>query len=672
MSVAATGPKGVDEYIHGVLVRDPYRWLEDRELPETEAWIREQQRHCDEYFAECEDFASIRETVESYLDVETVDQPARIGNRYFFRRRDRGQEQGCIYVREGVSGEPRLLLRPPDEDAFASVGIYRISSDGKLLAYDLKIGGEDRRSIGIVDVETGNSLGVVLPHGIARGFTFMPMNEGFIYSHVASRDSEEWVIRQQLFSVNDKGITLFVVPRNPRGRLVLCSDAVHLGAIHVHEHVDELVVDFWVANREHPTEWKQVIRNAHLPCVPWLQDGRIFVLTRNASDTNEVIELSLNGTLLGSVIRDRERKSRQFFPSGTFICSYLRRDDASDIQVCALDGGAQEIEGLPQGGTIRILPTLGDGHSIFLSFESFTQRRLLYEYVPVRRSLQLWCGLPLDPVDDFASIRRVTYPSKDGTEIPMTLVGWHDPNSRESRPVLMTSYGGFGVSSTPQFSVLVSMAMKYGFLFALPHIRGGGDLGREWHDAGRGRRKQTSFDDFIMAGRWLIEQGIAAPGNLAAFGGSNSGLLVAVAATQAPNLFKAILCIAPLLDMVRYETFGDAAKWSVEFGSYRDPDEFASLLAYSPYHAIREGTSYPSILFVTGDRDERCDPAHVRKTAARLLEQLHDSHVIVDYQEHRGHSPTMPLEVRVNALARRLAFISRELGVSIERNGGNQ
>lgn len=241
----------------------------------------------------------------------------------------------------------------------------------------------------------------------------------------------------------------------------------------------------------------------------------------------------------------------------------------------------------------------------------------------------------------------------------------------EAAPVVMTGYGGFGIAMTPQFSVLVSIMMELGAVFALPQIRGGGEFGKVWHDAARGRNRQIAFDDFIAAAEWLCDERLTSPQQLAIFGGSNSGLLAGAAMTQRPDLLCAVLCIAPLLDMVRYEHFDQAAKWQQEYGTVESLEEFEALYAYSPYHHVDGTINYPATLFVAGDRDDRCNPAHARKMAARLQQRAAQTRpVLVDYSPERGHSPVLPLSVRTEALVRRIAFLCRELKISIPTAGG--
>ena len=237
----------------------------------------------------------------------------------------------------------------------------------------------------------------------------------------------------------------------------------------------------------------------------------------------------------------------------------------------------------------------------------------------------------------------------------------------------MTSYGGFGVAMTPKFSVLVAVMMELGVIFALPHIRGGGEFGKAWHEAGRARNRQAAIDDFVAAADWLCKHRATTPSQLGIFGGSNSGLLVGAAMIQRPDLFSAVLCIAPLLDMVRYEHFDQAVKWHREYGTVEDPDDFRALYSYSPYHHVQQGTNYPATMFVSGDKDDRCNPAHVRKMAALLQERAaQESPVIVDYSDERGHSPVMPLSVRIVALTRRIAFLCHELKISLPNGGWDE
>jgi prolyl oligopeptidase len=667
MSLTGSGLGSVEELIHSVLVRDPYRWLEDRGLAETEEWIQEQRRRCDAYFAECEKLPGIRKRVREYLDIDVVDQPAKVGPRYFYRRCERGQEQASIYVRDAFTGQERLLVDPSSLGPFASAGIHRISKDGSLLAYELKQGGGDRKAIHILDVERGLVLPDLIETGYTRGFSFTEDNLGFYYCHVREA-SEDHTIRFHRFEGTGEDQVCFRVDQTHGSRLVLIADHTHLGAIHTRQRDGEGVVDLWVAGRSAPEKWRCIFTNRELPYSPILRQSRIFALNYEHSPNGSLVELDLFGTEIGTVILERAGMIRHLVVVGDKVfVNYLNRMVPS-IEYWSLAGRKLGCIDVPLDGTIHLLPAQSENaDSIFYTHESLIQPPAIFEYEIDSERTHRWHRRELPVALPDCTQREATYSSRDGVIIPITVASHGHTDFKQKRPLLMTSYGGFGVSMTPQFSVLVAIMMELGASFALPHIRGGGDFGKEWHDAARRRNRQTAFHDFIAAAEWLCSKQITTPEQFVIFGGSNSGLLVGAAITQRPDLFRAALCIAPLLDMVRYERFDQAAKWAQEYGTVDDPEDFAALHAYSPYHHIAEDIDYPSMLFVSGDKDDRCNPAHVRKMAARLQERsVQRSAVIVDYSEERGHSPVLPLSVRIEALARRIAFLCRELNLPAE------
>jgi prolyl oligopeptidase len=387
-----------------------------------------------------------------------------------------------------------------------------------------------------------------------------------------------------------------------------------------------------------------------------------------------LIELTLAGKKAHTVVPECKTPPRQVAViNDTFFVCYSE-SGRSCIRSWTLEGECLgEIE-LPAGGTVQLLPQRGlREQSLFYSYDSFASPATIYELEPEARVSSLWSADATALRQEGIQIIKRCFQAKDGTEIPITLVATREIDISIAHPVLMTSYGGFGVPALPKFSVLVAIMMELGVVFAIPQIRGGGDFGKQWHEAARGKRRQRAFDDFIAATEWLCTNRIASARRIAVFGGSNSGLLVGVAMTQRPELYRAVLSIAPLLDMVRYERFDQAAKWRREYGSVENREEFHALHAYSPYHNVQTDVDYPSTLFVTGDRDDRCNPAHVRKMAA-LLQAREAQHnpVLVDYSAERGHSPAMPLTVRVDALARRLAFLARELGMTVPSEARNE
>jgi prolyl oligopeptidase len=661
----------VEEIIHGVAVSDPYRWLEDRSLPDTEKWIVDQRRRCEEYFAECGNPDVLRDRVREYLDVQVVDQPARVGGRYFYRRRNQGEEQASLYMRDSATGTERLLVDPSALGPFVSVGVHRISDKASLLAYELKYGGGDKRSIHVLNVESGRPLSACIATGYASGFSFTSDRLGFYYCHEVSEPSPDHTVCLHLVEGTASDQVCFRTMRSRGSRLIFTADGTHLGAIHIHRAGEDDVLDLWIAEQGEPKKWRHVLENRSLPFTPILKLGRIFALTYDDAPNGRFIEIDITGAEMRTIIPEGDGVIRQLVVAGDRI--FVNRMDRMCplMQRWSLSGEYLGCLDIPNDSDVELLPNPSESaDTIFYTCESFTQPLSIFEYTIANGATQLWHqrSLPADSLTCW--IRRTLYTSKDGTEVPITVVGPQRRRRAGPSATLMTSYGGFGVAMTPQFSVLVAIMMELGVTFALPSVRGGGEFGRAWHETARGRNRQIAFDDFVAAAEWLCKNGTTTPDQLAIFGGSNSGLLVGAAMTQRPDLFRTVLCIAPLLDMVRYESFDHASKWRQEYGSVEDSQDFQALYAYSPYHRVSDVVDYPSVLFVSGDRDDRCNPAHVRKMAARLQNRdVQRSSIVVDYSEERGHSPVLPLTVRVDALTRRIMFLCRELDISVDFGG---
>ncbi len=263
-------------------------------------------------------------------------------------------------------------------------------------------------------------------------------------------------------------------------------------------------------------------------------------------------------------------------------------------------------------------------------------------------------------------IEQVTYKSKDGTLVPMFLVAAKGRGFSKLLRTFLTGYGGFGISLTPQFGAYSTFLIEQGFLLAVTNLRGGGEFGEEWHRAGKRHNRQNAIDDFIAGAEWLLENGYAAPGKIAIGGGSNGGLLVAAALTQRPDLFRAVVCVGPLLDMLRYHLFDFANMWVDEYGTSEMEDDFPHILAYSPYHGVKERISYPAVFIVSGDADTRCNPMHARKMTARLQAATSSGRpILLEYNPSWGHTPLQSLTRRIEALTDRLAFVCHELEVSV-------
>ncbi|MGC2164298.1 MAG: hypothetical protein WA634_20555, partial [Silvibacterium sp.] len=483
MPLRGNGPQIVEEVIHGVTVRDPYRWLEHRDRPETQEWLQAEKQICDRYFVQCGDLMAIRSRLHQYLDVDVVDQPAKVAGRYFYRLRRCGREQGCIETEELSTGKARLLVDPSKYGHFVSAGILRISDDGALLAYELRRGGADRVSVHIVDVDSGKTFVDHLPSGYIRGFAFVPGGGGFYYCHDRSLTESEHTIRLHLFHESVADRVVFRAARSRESRLVLTADHARLGAIRTSWNDHTFEMDFWIAKYDEPENWRLIVGKA-TSIHPFLRGGRILALTYENAANGKIVELTEDWDELRTVIPEQSQVIRQLAIVGDRAFASYQGDSGCSIRCWSATGREEPGIPVPAYGTVQLLPSrVTDERVIFYSYESFEERPALFEFDPEATRSKLWPRGLAEPKRHPLSIQHRTYESKDGAHIPITLVRRGD--RRPSPACIMTSYGGFGVPSTPQFSVMVSIMLDLGAILALPHIRGGGEFGDAWHEAGR-------------------------------------------------------------------------------------------------------------------------------------------------------------------------------------------
>ena len=673
MSIELKTSVGVEESIHGIAVKDPYRWLEERDCPATDRWLDDQHNRYVDYFRKFGSLDSLRNHVRAFLDAEAIDQVGKVRDLYFYRKRVAGDEQPSIYVMTSKGREERRLVGPSAEAPFESIGIHRVAPDASLLAYEIKQGGEHSKSISIVDVDTGTILPDHLDRGLARGFAFRSSGDGFYYCHDSATDpalhERDHEIRFHPFgTAATKDLVLLKLPRVELSKLVLISDGQMLGAIYCHSQGSVPFVDFYVAEQDRDDIWTCVGVNYPSPFIPFLYQGRIFAESIEKTPNGEIVELNrADGLPLRAVVPACREKIGDHAIAGNCLFVYYLSGGACTVRIWSLAGGFLGALPLDEENSWRIIPGYSnDADELFLRCESFTRPPSLFCWRPLTGQFAVVHQREVPAPETLPTVQKVRYISRDGAEIAMSLVGMEYSLRLGNRPILMTAYGGFGATMRPRFSPFVSIMIELGFLFALPEIRGGGDRGPEWHEVARGRNRQVAFEDFIGAAEWLCEKGIGDPQKVAIFGGSNSGILVGAAITQRPDLFRAALCIAPLLDMVRYHLFDRARIWANEFGTADNADDFRALLTYSPYHHIKEDVNYPAVLFVSGDQDSRCNPAHARKMAARLQERAAQRYpILLDHSRERGHAPTMPLSVRIDGVTNRIAFLCHELGIPI-------
>ena len=668
-----TAIEPVTDILHGVAIVDPYRWLEDQNSPRTREWLEQQTVYARFYLDNIPGRPRIRERIAEFLAVETYDSLQKVGNRYFFRKRLPNQEQPCIYMREGADGEDQLLIDPAARGtgSFTAVKPLRVSHDGNLLLYEVKEGGERTGTFELLDIATRRPLPDLLPRGYLRGFAFAPDCKSFYYVHESLNAKKPFyraAFHHVLGTPFSEDREIFFAGEDEKLRLVLTADKTRI-AFFVYRFNEKPVTDIYFKSFEDTSSAEPIFREITYMLGLQLLNEKILAITDHEAPNRRIVEIQLQEggePKWIDVVPESDMLINNWHLAGGSIFVSYKKDMRHRIFEFDLSG--DKISQLPvlDDETLTIAGGSPENDEVLLQMESFTEPLGLYRY-SAKTGTRTRFTPTVRPLDSGAyAHRQIWYKSKDGTRIPMFLVGRHDVLKRRNSPTIMTSYGGYGVSMTPQFSVFVAFLMEQGCLFALPNIRGGSEFGVEWHNAAKRRNRQTAYDDFLYAAEWLIRSGHTRPQKLAVFGGSNSGLLVGAAMTQRPDLFRAVVCMVPMLDMLRYHLFDNAHVWKEEFGTADDPDDFAALARYSPYHNVQKGVAYPATMIVSGDADRNCNPLHARKMTARLQAANVSEHpILLDYSEFRGHSPVLPLSVRINALTDRMAFLCDQLQLSL-------
>ncbi len=664
----------VTEILHGVSVTDPYRWLEDQNSPNTREWIKQQTGYARAYLDRIPGRDRIRERIREFLEIETFDSFLKAGNRYFFRKRPPDQEQPCIYTREGAGRKDQLLVNPVERGTgkYTAVKPLQSSHDGKLLLYEIKEGGERTGTFALVDVETGKTLPDVLPRGYLRGFAFAQDGKSFYYVHEpleTQRPFYRAAYRHVLGSDFKDDQEIFFAGDSEKCRLCLIADSNRLGFL-VYKFLEKTLTSFYLRHLEGENNPECIVADTECSLGPVFVHGQILAITDRDAPNLRIVQLRFRENQEPEwidLVPETDSRIHQWIVAGDRIVVSYVRHAATRVSVFDLAGNKTAEWPVRTGGsTVRFLAASPDSDELVIECESFTRPAATLLCSARTNKFVLWArkNIPFD--SESYSHRQVWYGSKDGTRIPMFLMGRRDVLAGGCHPAIMTAYGGFGMSMTPQFSVFVAFLVEHGCLFALSSIRGGAEFGAAWHNAARRRNRQTAYDDFVAAAEWLIATRRTTADKLAIFGGSNSGLLVGAALTQRPDLFRAVLCMVPMLDMLRYHMFDGAHAWRDEFGTAEDAEDFAVLNRYSPYHQVRDGAAYPATLIVSGDADRNCNPLHARKMTARLQAANSSGRpILLDYNPFRGHSPVLPLSERIEALTDRMAFLCDQLQLSV-------
>jgi prolyl oligopeptidase len=673
-------PTVVDIY-HGQPVPDPYRWLEDLDSERTRAWIEAQNQLTFDYLQRIPARQRLLERLTQLWNYEKYSQPFKEGGRYFYFKNDGLQNQSVLYTQESLEAEARVLLDPNtlSEDGTVALSGIAISRDGRYLAYGLSRSGSDWQEWKVRDIETGEDLPDHLRWIKFSGASWTPDGQGFFYSRYdeppPGREYESANYFQKLYYHR------LGTPQSEDLLVYHRPDQKEWGfAGGVTEDGNYLIISVWRGTDPKNLLFYKDLRDPNLPVVELIREfeaeysfvgndgSRFWLLTDLNAPRRRLVAIDLdNPGQVQEVIPEAEETLQGVsLINNQFVAFYLK-DAHTQIKTFALDGTYLGAIPLPGLGSASGFGGKRYDTETFYTFTSFTTPPTIYRYDFTTGRSTLFRQPQVDFDPQAYEVQQVFYPSKDGTRIPMFLVHRRGLARTGDHPTLLYGYGGFGISLTPSFSVGLVAWLEMGGVYAQPNLRGGGEYGEAWHQAGTKLNKQKVFDDFIAAAEWLVANGYTNPSKLAISGGSNGGLLVGACLTQRPDLFAAALPAVGVFDMLRFHKFTIGWAWISEYGSPEDPEEFKALYAYSPLHNLKPGTVYPATLMTTADHDDRVVPAHSFKFAAALQAAQGGSQpILIRIDTKAGHGAGKPTTKLIEETADRWAFLVEVLGIQTD------
>ncbi|MEM6789201.1 MAG: prolyl oligopeptidase family serine peptidase [Myxococcota bacterium] len=666
--------------LHGVEVADPYRWLEDAESEETQRFLRAHGAYSRAQLDGLPGRPQLVARLEALSYLETVSPPRRRGTRFFFTRRHRDKEKAVHYWREGRQGTERVLIDPNtlSPDGSTSVRGLSVSWDGRWVAYKQSANNADEATLMVREVATGRISDVDTIEGAKYANPSWDRgSRGFYYTRIPVDPAIPTADRPGFAAVyyhrlgTDPADDALVHEKTGDPRVFIQASASRDGAyLFVSKYYGWAKTDVVYRDlRRGDSSFQPLAVGLDAKFYPVPHRGRIYVLTNHAAPRFRLLEFDPRRPAVDdwrevvpqhpTAVLERAR-----ILGGRWALTYLDKA-SSRLFFRNLAGDDPREVALPGIGSL-IGPTgHPDDDTAYYGFSSYITPVTIVETSVTRGGAKPYFELevPADPAPYL--VEQVRYPSRDNTSISMFIVRRRDLEQNGETPFLLHGYGGFNISERPRFRASYFAWLEAGGAIALPNLRGGGEYGEAWHRAGMLDRKQNVFDDFIAAAEWLIDNGYTSASRLAIRGGSNGGLLVGAAMVQRPELFRAVVCAVPLLDMVRYHRFGSGKTWISEYGSADEPGQFSFLYAYSPYHRVVPGTRYPALLMLTSDSDDRVDPLHARKFVAAIRHASTSGRpVLLRVEDKAGHGGGDKVEKRVRQQADTFAFLKRELGMS--------
>ena len=669
----------VDVY-HNTKVADPYRWLEDPDSAQTRQWIQAQNKITSAYLESVPLRQSIHQRLTELWNYEKYGVPFKKGSRYFFSKNDGLQNQSVVYTLDKLDSQPRILIDPNTFSTDGTVALtnYKVSENGQWVAYGLSSGGSDWQEWRVRNVQTGQDLKDQLKWIKFSTPAWTHDQKGFFYSRFDEPKNGETLEEvnyyhklyyHRLGTAQAEDTLIYQRPDQKEwGFGASVSEDGRYLIIQVRKGTDTRNRVFYKDLQDDPDRTIELLNDFDASYQFIGNEGPVFWFLTNldapryrllAVDTNhparrhwrEVILQSSETLQAVKVIHNR------------FLASYLK-DAHAQIKLYDLEGRFLRELKLPGLGSVSGLTGERKDRETFYAFSGFTFAKTIYRYDLETSQSTIFRRPEADFKPEDYKTRQVFYRSRDGVEVPMFITHKKRLKLNGNNPTLLYGYGGFNIPITPSFSVANLVWMEMGGVYAVANIRGGGEYGEAWHQAGMKLKKQTVFDDFLAAAEWLIANRYTSASKLAITGRSNGGLLVGACLTQRPELFKAAVPAVGVLDMLRFHKFTIGWAWTSDYGSPDDPEEFKALYAYSPYHNVKAGTRYPATLITTADHDDRVVPAHSFKFAAALqASQAGLEPILIRVDTRAGHGSGKPTSKKIETATDVLSFLVRELGV---------
>ena len=671
------------ETLHGIEVADPYRWLEDANSDKTATWVKEQNEVTEDYLAKISGKEAINKHLTELWNYERFGLPFEEGGRYFFSKNDGLQDQSVLYTTPSLDEEATILLDPNklSDDGTVSLGSYSISHDGKFMAYSISRSGSDWVEWKVRDIATGKDLSDHLKWSKFSGADWSQDNKGFYYGRFAepkegdeftAKNTDKKIYYHLLGEDQSEDKLIYERPDEPLwGLYANVTDDGHYLVFYITQGTDTKNGLFYQDLTKPDSEVVELFSDfdASYNLVSNVGDT-FFIRTDLDAPKQKLVAVDLKNPAREhwkTLIPENEATLRSVAHVGGILIANYMKDAHSQILRFGEDGKPLGEVKLPGLGSAGGFWGKVDSKETFYSYSSFTDPGTIFRYDISSNESKVFKrpASKFDP-DDYET-KQVFFPSKDGTRIPMFIVYKKGLKQNGKNPTYLYAYGGFNISLTPSYSPVVMTWLDMGGVYALPNLRGGGEYGEDWHQAGMKLKKQNVFDDFIAAAEYLVIDEYTSAPKLAIAGGSNGGLLVGACMVQRPDLFGAALPAVGVMDMLRFHKFTIGWAWEAEYGSPDDEEEFKALKAYSPYHNLKKGTDYPATMVTTSDHDDRVVPAHSFKFAAALQAANQGPEpMLIRIETKSGHGAGTPTSKRIEQATDKFTFLSKVLDFEVK------